>query len=92
MDNYNKFKIGNKEIEVIKNPDYSDYNYLNNLFKDRYPHCLRGEPKTRIAYDKFGNHYVWLADTMHEEIKNYLLNNFNLIISNYNIIKEGYND
>lgn len=87
MLDYLKFKIGNKEIEIIRNPNRNDYDYLNDKFNNRYPHCIIGEPKTRIAYDKQGNHYVWLSDTMHEEVKNYLFNNFKLIIGNSNIIE-----
>jgi hypothetical protein len=69
-DEYFYVKIGDKKVEVIKNPTHKDYQALSKEVKKDFPDMPKGEPKTRITYDAEGNKYAWRADKgTHPEVE-----------------------
>jgi hypothetical protein len=61
MNNEYRINIGGTIFPVFKNPTDDQYFELVNRFKNEYPFCPSGEPKTRQTYDKQGNIYMWMS-------------------------------
>ncbi|HHX68934.1 MAG TPA: hypothetical protein GX708_12885 [Gallicola sp.] len=65
---------------VFKNPTDEQYNSLILRFKELYPFCPAGEPKTRQTFDKDNNIYMWMSgDAMHYIVESFLLRHDNIV-------------
>lgn len=69
-------KIGNNNIEIIKNPSPSDYRQIDIEFKKEFPNAKQ-EPSTRTTYDSDGNKYIWRSDrAAHSDVEPFIINKF----------------
>ena len=62
-----RWKIGSKQIEVIKNPTDSEIRQISNEFHEKYPRSK--ESGIRSTYDQYDNKYVWGADDLHSDVE-----------------------
>jgi hypothetical protein len=65
-------KIGDNNIEIIKNPTARDRKQMSDEFKKEFPQG-KGEPPYRTTYDEFGNVYIFRSDkSTHGDIEPFL--------------------
>jgi len=62
-----RWKIGDKQLEVIKNPTASEIRQISNEFHEKYPRAK--ESGIRTTYDQYDNKYVWNSESMHADIE-----------------------
>lgn len=66
--------INGNLFPVFKNPTDEQFKLLVTEFREKYPFCPSGEPKTRHTFDRQGNEYYWMSgSSLHCTVESFLL-------------------
>ena len=75
------YKLGDKDIEIIKNPTSRDVQQIDKEFREEFPQG-RGEPSVRTTYDARGNKYIFRSDkALHSDIEPFLMDKYGVEVS-----------
>ncbi len=61
------FKIGDRNIEVIKNPTNTEFRQISKEYKDQWRNSTTSGVRSTI--DQNGNKYIWNANNVHSDIE-----------------------